>query len=243
MIRRDLSPAEVRVLGCLIEKQRTTPDQYPLTRNAVRLACNQSTNRDPVVDYDDATLRVAVERLGRYGLVRFTSARGSRVAKYRQLAGESLGLDEPALAVLALLLLRGPQTPGELRARSERLHRFAEPGEVDDALGRLAAARLAVRFERRPGQKEARWAHLLSEEAEAGEGAEEADRLEDVREVGEPGRSAEPGPTGVAGPADEDRAVASATDPDGSGGLESRVAALERELRSLRAQLADLLED
>jgi len=241
MIRRDLSPAEVRVLGCLIEKQRTTPDQYPLTRNALRLACNQSTNRDPVVDYDEATLRAAVERLGRYGLLRFTSARGSRAAKYRHLAGETLGIGEAELALLALLMLRGPQTPGELRGRSERLHRFAEAEAVEEALARLIDAGLAVRFERRPGQKEQRWAHLLSADAEgAGEPGEE--RAEAIAASAEPSAaSAEPS----AGPSQEAAPAPPATlpAPPDSPGLEARVAALEAELRSLREQLSDPLED
>src|SRR5919206_3664322 len=117
----DASADELRVLGCLIEKQRTTPDQYPLSINALRLACNQSTNRDPVTDYDEATVRAAAERLSRYGLARLASGHSSRATKYRHLAEEGLGLGREELAVLAVLLLRGPQTPGELKARTERL--------------------------------------------------------------------------------------------------------------------------
>jgi uncharacterized protein len=167
--RKDLDATEVRVLGCLVEKQRTTPDQYPLTLNSLRLACNQSTGRDPVVDYDDATVRAAAERLARRRLARFASGHSSRAAKYRQLLGEELGLEEGELSLLALLMLRGPQTPGELRARSERLHSFAGPEEVHDALSALVERELIARLERRPGQKEERYAHRLSEDHEDGE--------------------------------------------------------------------------
>src|SRR5438270_13369999 len=113
----ELTAPEQRVLGCLIEKRWTTPDGYPLSLNALRLACNQSTNRDPVTDYDEATVRTAAQRLSRYGLTRLTSGHGSRAAKYRHLAEEALSLGREDLAVLAVLLLRGPQTPGELKSR------------------------------------------------------------------------------------------------------------------------------
>jgi uncharacterized protein YceH (UPF0502 family) len=164
--RRDLDAAEVRVLGCLVEKQRTTPDQYPLTLNALRLACNQSTNRDPVADYDDATVRGAAERLARRRLARFASGHSSRAAKYRQLMGEELGLADDELSLLALLMLRGPQTPGELKGRAERLHSFDGVGAVHDTLGRLVERELVTGVGRRPGQKEERYAHRLSEDRE-----------------------------------------------------------------------------
>jgi uncharacterized protein len=177
--RKDLDAVEVRVLGCLVEKQRTTPDQYPLTLNALRLACNQSTNRDPVVDYDDATVRGAAERLARRRLARFASGHSSRAAKYRQLMGEELGLDAGELALLALLMLRGPQTPGELRARAERLHAFGGPDEVHETLGALLERELIARLERRPGQKEERYSHRLSEDREDDQApAVEPDSLE-----------------------------------------------------------------
>src|SRR4051812_4050733 len=167
--RKDLDAAEVRVLGCLVEKQRTTPDGYPLTLNTLRLACNQSTNRDPVVDYDDATVRSAAERLARRRLARFASGHSSRAAKYRQLFGEEVGLADDELALLALLMLRGPQTPGELKARAERLHSFDGPGAVQETLGRLVERELVGRLGRRPGQKEERFAHRLSENRDDGE--------------------------------------------------------------------------
>ena len=149
--------AELRVLGCLVEKQRTTPDAYPLSLNGLRLACNQATGREPVVDYDDEEIREAVARLVRRGWARLASGPGSRAAKYRHLLDEALSLDPPGLSLLALLMLRGPQTPGELRQRSERLYAFASSAELEAQLERLAGRRLIVRYERRPGQKEARW--------------------------------------------------------------------------------------
>jgi hypothetical protein len=157
----ELTAAEQRVLGCLIEKRWTTPDQYPLSLNALRLACNQSTNRDPVTDYHEATVRNAVDRLTRYGLARLASGAGSRATKYRHLAEEALGLDREDLAVLAVLLLRGPQTPGELKTRSERMAPMASLGDVEDVLTTLSERSYARRLERRTGQKEDRFEHLL----------------------------------------------------------------------------------
>ena len=123
----DLDAIEVRVLGCLIEKQRTTPDAYPLSLNALRLACNQTTNRDPVVSYDEEMIRGALHRLGRRRYTRLTSGHSSRAAKYRHLLDEALGIDRAEQAVLAVLLLRGDQTPGELKQRTERMQGFAGP--------------------------------------------------------------------------------------------------------------------
>src|SRR5437868_1154205 len=157
----DADSVELRVLGCLIEKQRTTPDVYPLSLNALRLACNQSTNRDPVVDYDEPTIRSALERLDRKRWARLASGPGSRSAKFRHLLDEALGLDGAELSLLTVLMLRGPQTPGELKQRCERLHPFDSTGEVEETLQRLAARELVRRLERRPGQKEERWTQLL----------------------------------------------------------------------------------
>lgn len=168
-----LDPAEIRVLGCLLEKQQTTPDAYPLTLNALRLACNQSTARDPVVDYDEATVREAAQRLGRRGWARLASYHGSRAAKYRHLLDEALGLDPDERALLCVLMLRGPQTLGELKQRTERLHAFADLGEVEAALERLTARELGRWLERMAGQKEARYTHLLASE-EVGVEPEEA---------------------------------------------------------------------
>lgn len=157
----DADAVEIRVLGCLIEKQRTTPDVYPLSLNALRLACNQSTNRDPVVEYDEPTIRQAVERLDRKRWARLASGPGSRAVKFRHLLDETLGLDGAEISLLAVLMLRGPQTPGELRQRAERLHRFDSTPGVEEALERLAGRELARRLDRRPGQKEERWEQLL----------------------------------------------------------------------------------
>jgi uncharacterized protein YceH (UPF0502 family) len=161
----DLEPAELRVLGCLIEKQRTTPDVYPLSVNSLRGACNQSTNRDPVVDYDEATIRDALQRLSRRGWVRLASGPGSRAVKYRHLFDDQLSLDDGEISVLAVLMLRGPQTPGELKVRTERLHAFDSLGAVHETLETLIGRELAVRHDRRPGQKEERYAHLLGGDA------------------------------------------------------------------------------
>jgi uncharacterized protein YceH (UPF0502 family) len=162
----NLSKSETRVLGCLLEKQITTPDIYPLTLNSLRLACNQSTNRDPVVDYDDTVLRDALHRLERRGYVRLASGRGSRTPKYRHLLAEALPLTGDEHAVLCVLLLRGPQTPGELKQRTERMHAFADLETVHDTLVSLTAHELVRRLDRRPGQKEERYEHLLSEDSE-----------------------------------------------------------------------------
>jgi hypothetical protein len=165
----DADSVELRVLGCLLEKQRTTPDQYPLSLNALRLACNQATNRDPVVEYDEPAIRAALESLSRRGWARLASGPGSRAVKYRQLFDEALDLDDGAAALLCVLMLRGPQTVGELKSRTERLHPFASLPEVEETLARLARRELVVRQRRRPGQKEDRWAHLLGAEAPAAE--------------------------------------------------------------------------
>lgn len=152
---------EIRVLGCLIEKQRTTPDAYPLSLNSLRLACNQSTNRDPVVDYDEAQIRGALDRLSTRGWVRLASGPGSRAVKYRHLLDQALGLSDDELSVLVVLMLRGSQTVGELKQRTDRLHTFASLDAVGETLDRLAERELAARVHRRPGQKEDRYMQLL----------------------------------------------------------------------------------
>jgi uncharacterized protein YceH (UPF0502 family) len=181
----DVDAAEIRVLGCLIEKQRTTPDQYPLSLNALRLACNQTTNRDPVVEYDERQIKAALDRMSHRGWTRFASGAGSRALKYRHLLDEALSLSDPDLSVLAVLMLRGPQTLGELKQRTDRLHRFDSLAEVAQTLDDLAARELVVRLERRPGQKEERWAQLLGGDApeapvEETATADGMDRLADI---------------------------------------------------------------
>jgi uncharacterized protein YceH (UPF0502 family) len=206
---------ELRVVGCLVEKQRTTPDAYPLSLNALRLACNQSTNRDPVVSYDEETVSAALRRLAQRGWTRLASGAGSRARKYRHLLPEALGVDEAELALLAVLMLRGPQTPGELKQRSERLHPFADLPAVQETLERLLERGLVVRHPRRPGQKEDRFEHTLGgaeEEGEQGGGA------------GAVSAAPEPAP------------------PSASIDEEDRLERVERELGELRAEVARLRE-
>lgn len=164
----DLSDSEIRVLGCLLEKQRTTPDHYPLSLNSLRLACNQATNREPVVDYDEATIRDALHRLERRGYVRLAGA--SRAAKYRHLLSQALPMSDGEQAVMCVLMLRGAQTPGELKLRGERIHVFEGLEEVHTTLAALIERGLAVKLDRRPGQKEERYAQLLGEQGESPNG-------------------------------------------------------------------------
>jgi uncharacterized protein len=157
-----------RVLGCLAEKALTTPDHYPLSLNALRTACNQSTGRDPVVEYDDEDVTAGLEDLRGHRLVRTEHTRGSRVLKEAHRLDDQLDLDEARQALLALLLLRGPQTPGELRTRASRMHAFATVEEVEAVLHDLADRRTGPLVERRtrePGRRESRWGHLLGDTA------------------------------------------------------------------------------
>jgi hypothetical protein len=169
----DVDAVEIRVLGCLIEKQRTTPDQYPLSLNALRLACNQTTNREPVVQYDERTIKAALDRLSHREWTRFASSASSRALKYRHLLDEALSLSGAELSVLAVLMLRGPQTLGELKQRTERIHRFESLAEVAETLEGLSRRELVARLERRPGQKEDRYAQLLGGETPAYEVVDE----------------------------------------------------------------------
>ena len=160
-----LNDVEVRVLGALIEKQVTTPEYYPLTLNALIHACNQISNRDPVVTYDERTVVQALESLRDKKLARVVQTADGRVPKYRHVLNEVVELRAAELAVLCVLLLRGPQTPGELRARTERLYAFSDITYVEatlEALAERAAGPLVVKLPRQTGRKESRWAHLLS---------------------------------------------------------------------------------
>jgi uncharacterized protein len=213
---------EIRVAACLVEKQRTTPDAYPLSLNALRLACNQSTNRDPVVEYDEATVSEALRRLASRGWTRLASGAGSRARKYRHLLPEALGVEEDELALLAVLMLRGPQTPGELKQRSERLHPFADLAAVQETLGRLLEREMVVRHPRRPGQKEDRYEQVLGGAAE-----EDADARSSPSEAPVP----EPAPTAADIPA--------ASTEDRLDRLEGEIAALRGELASLREALGE----
>jgi len=162
-----LTIIEGRILGCLLEKERTTPDQYPLTLNALVLGCNQSTSREPVMHVADHEVEATLAGLKAGGLLRFVHpAHGRSVTRFRQVADESWGLSPDAAAVIAVLLLRGPQTVAELRTRTERQHRFDSPEAVEEVLRELAASGRVQLLERQPGQKEARWQQLFAEEAE-----------------------------------------------------------------------------
>jgi uncharacterized protein YceH (UPF0502 family) len=207
----DADPIEIRVLGCLIEKQRTTPDAYPLSLNSLRLACNQATSREPVVDYDEPTIRAALEQLSRRGWVRLASGPGSRAVKYRHLFDDALSLDDAEISLLTVLMLRGPQTPGELKQRTERLHSFA-PGEVEETLARLIARELVARLPRRPGEKGERYSQLLGSE----------DAAPPQRQRQSSGLSL----------------VDSEPEPRAESSLEERVSRLEEEVARLRDELA-----
>ncbi|MGH9157575.1 MAG: YceH family protein [Acidimicrobiales bacterium] len=161
----EMTPAQIRVVGCLLEKELATPDVYPLTMNGLLAACNQTTNRHPVAHYEEPTVSNALENLRAGGLVRIVYSRSNRADRFRQVLDEQLDLNAPDRAVLAMLMVRGPQTVAELRARTARLHAFDDQGAggLDAALGRLAARAepLVLLLDRQPGQKEPRWAHLL----------------------------------------------------------------------------------
>ncbi len=208
---------EIRVLGCLIEKQRTTPDAYPLSLNALRLACNQSTNRDPAVSYDEEAVSAALRRLAQRGWTRLASGAGSRARKYRHLLPEALGLDDAEASLLAVLMLRGAQTPGELKQRSERLHGFGSLAEVEQTLDRLIERGWARREARRPGQKEERYSQLLG-------GGEDAQREA-------------PPPTAAATDLSAAAIEIEGADPDRLDRLEAELLALREEVARLRDAL------
>lgn len=210
----DADAVEIRVVGCLLEKQRTTPDAYPLSLNALRLACNQSTNRDPVVDYDEQTVVEALRRTALRGWTRLASGQASRARKYRHLLDEALGADDAELSLLAVLMLRGTQTPGELKQRTDRLHRFADLAAAQETLDRLIERGYAERLARLPGQKEERYRQLLGGEGEAGTPAVP--------------------PAVAAAPSEETDSPAPAE--------EDRLERLEREVSELREQVRELRE-
>jgi hypothetical protein len=174
MIHR-LDEIQLRVLGCLIEKQRTTPEQYPLTLNALRLACNQATNRDPVLELGESEVRAGAQSLGTLGWARLATGPGSRTPKYRQLFSEALDLMPSEVSILAVLMLRGAQTVAELKTRTERLHHFASADDVASELARLDAKELVRLLPRQAGQREERWAHLLADERTAEAPASQAE--------------------------------------------------------------------
>lgn len=177
-----LDQIEARVVACLVEKERTVPDTYPLSLNALVLACNQTSNRDPVMSVTEGEVLASIDSLKARKLARVVHpVSGRGVTKYRHVLDEGLGLDAGELAVLAVLVLRSAQTAAELRARTDRLHDFADQAEVDAALDRLASLDLVRRLERRPGEREARWIPLLtgSGHADRPSGAVEVTRSEE----------------------------------------------------------------
>ncbi len=211
-----LSPECARVLGALVEKGLATPQQYPLTVNALQAACNQTSNREPVVNYDETTVLTALAALKDQKLVRFVlPSHGRSVVRYRQVLDEALGLDARQCAILAVLLLRGPQTVGELRIRTERMARFDDLRDVEHELDLLVGREepLAHNAGRRPGQKEERWATTLT---------------------------AAPDATASPAPAADDRL----TSGPGEGGadLRAEVADLRAEVADLRREILELRE-
>jgi uncharacterized protein YceH (UPF0502 family) len=209
-----LTAVEIRILGSLIEKESTTPDNYPLSLNALVVACNQSSNRDPVMTLSEDEVRWAVNNLRQQSLVRAEQGSGSRVMKYRHLLAERLPIDTSPLGVLCVLMLRGPQTAGEIRGRTGRLAELATVADAEAVLQELGAKELVVELARRPGQKESRWAHLLA-------GAP----------VMEPGELETRTPASDRTPHDDDRVAK----------LEREVATLRTEVTALRADLDGLL--
>jgi uncharacterized protein len=229
----DLTAAEIRVLGCLVEKQRTTPDHYPLTLNALRAACNQSTNRDPVVAYDEATIRDAITRLNRRRWARLSSGAGSRTSKYRHLLEDALTRAPDELSILCVLMLRGAQTPGELKQRSERMHPFADLAAVHETLARLIDRELVEQLPRRPGQKEERYAHRLSDD-DAPEPVSSS-AASPVATTSAPAAPAVRAP-GRPMPSVPEVAPVELALPDRVARLEAEVAQLRAELRALRGR-------
>jgi uncharacterized protein YceH (UPF0502 family) len=171
-----LDATQARVLGCLIEKARTTPDQYPMSLNGVRVACNQVSNRDPIVDYSEAAVERTLRQLSDEGLARMVHRPGDRVVKYRHAADEVFGLSDKEVSLIAVLLLRGPQTPGELRQRTNRYVEFTGLADVESTLEQLRSRGAVVRLERRPGQKEHRYQELLSDRGTGDERVDDTER-------------------------------------------------------------------
>ncbi len=217
MIKHILSPIEARVIGCFLEKQVTTPEQYPLSLNALTTACNQKTNREPVLDLSESEVQNALDLLVRKHQIRSINAPGSRVVKYEHRFCNSefgdLRFSPAEVALICCLLLRGPQTPGELRTRSNRLYAFADVNEAEQALNRLAEREdgpFVVRLAREPGRRESRYAHLFCGEAAIGVESAAVDTASAAVETDE---------------------------------LSARVTALEAEVADLKRRLASLLPD
>lgn len=227
-----LEPVAVRVLGSLIEKEYATPDNYPLTLKSLISACNQSSNRDPVLDLDQTAVLRGLEELGRRRWAREVLS-GGRVKRYREEIGETLHLHRPELAILAVLLLRGPQTVGEIKTRTNRLFEFIDLSHVEITLNSLAdlSTPLATELPRRPGQKENRWTHLLGGPPAAGEVV--------PVEAGESSSGAGAQRRPELGEGDPGRGAAG-SDSVASG---HRIGALEKEVAALREEVASLREE
>jgi hypothetical protein len=218
-----LTAAQARVLGALVEKENTTPDYYPLSLNALINACNQRSSREPVMDLDEEEVRLALRRLEDQGLAGRARGADGRVTKYEHWLGEAFNFTRAETALLCVLLLRGPQTPGELRGRTDRLHRFDEIGEVLAGLQKLMEREpaLAAVLPRQPGTKEARYAHLLSGPVEAAIAAEASLAHREGAPAGNPD-------------AGQEERIAL---------LEATVAELRQEIAALRAKIDDLFGD
>ena len=223
-IPRPLDAIEIRVLGSLLEKEQATPELYPLTVNSLLSACNQKTNRDPVVELTETQVVDALDRLRQEVLVWRTE--GARSEKWQQSVSRRWGLDAETKALLTLLLLRGPQTPGELRSRSERLHTFPSTAAVEGALGRLAAGDepFVRELPRRPGQKETRWMHLIGDSSSLAIALDTARESRPIVDL----HTSEGTNVGPTTPLSSRVAE-----------LEERVEVLERELAALRGRLGD----
>jgi len=211
-----LTDVEVRILGALIEKEATTPDAYPLSLNALTTACNQTSNRDPVMDLSEDQVKWAVNSLRQQSLVRAVQTSGSRVMKFRHLVDEKLSLDRPAVAIMCVLMLRGAQTAGEIRSRTTRLAELTGADDIEGVLTQLAERGLAMQLPTRPGQREARYAQLLSGPSVAADEREAA-----VERVG----------AGLP--------VEARTQTDRVAALEATVERLERELGELRTRFEE----
>jgi hypothetical protein len=225
-----LTAEEARVLGSLVEKELTTPDQYPLTLKALLAACNQASNRDPVVDYEEETVMAALDSLKAQRLIRFVlPSHGRTAVRYRPVLDEALGLDARQCALLAVLVLRGPQTVGELRARTERMADFDGLDEIDHELRFLSAVAepLATSLGRRPGQKEERWASPLVAAAPTAPTPPSATQNAD-----------EAGPLGYGRDDSPDGVRSDSRDPLGD--LRSEITALRAEVDGLRRDLQAL---
>ncbi len=256
----ELADEEIRLLGCLIEKERATPDQYPLTTNALRTACNQKSNRDPVVDYDTAVIERTMLSLRDMGYARTVTGSG-RTVKHKQVLDEALGLTNAEISILGVLMLRGAQTPNELRTRTERLHGFEDNDAVERTLGQLTVGDrpLVVCIGKQSGQREARWVHLLDGKQEpdsdsgrppapspdhaAASGHETSPSMADEAPGPMPDRAGaiRPSPPPPVAPEPQQRSAAPGSIVSaGAPARASRIAELEEEVATLRDELGEL---